>query len=111
MIQEATPALYRYHAAWDEFLRFQSDQVRMATEQAKRQEATAQRILLLSILIVGGRAGVIAIFATRRVARVVASRMRVQEKLFELNSELEQRVAQRTQELAHADDQLRGSLN
>jgi diguanylate cyclase (GGDEF)-like protein len=110
MIQQTTPALYRYHASWDEFLRFQSDQVRMATEQAKQQEATAQRILLLSILIVGGLAGAIAIFATRRVARVVASRIRVQEKLFELNSELEQRVAQRTQELAHTDDQLRGSL-
>ena len=110
MIEQTTPALHRYHSAWDEFLRFQAAQVRMATEQAKQQEVTAQRILLLSIVIVGGLAGAIAIFATRRVARVVASRMRAQEKLFALNSELEQRVAKRTQELAHADDQLRGSL-
>ena len=110
MVQQTTPALYRYHAAWDEFLRFQAEQVSVATDQAKVHEATAQRILLLSILIAGGLAGGIAIFATRRVGRVVMSRTRMQEKLYELNAELEQRVAQRTQELALAGQQLRGSL-
>jgi diguanylate cyclase (GGDEF)-like protein len=110
IIQQSTPALYRYHAAWDEFLRFQAGQVRMATEQSKQHEATALRIMLLSIAMVGGVAGAIAIFTTRRVAQVVTSRIHVQEKLWELNSELEQRVAQRTQELARSDDQLRGSL-
>ncbi|MFI5116223.1 MAG: diguanylate cyclase [Terriglobales bacterium] len=110
MVQETTPALFRYHAAWDEFLRFQNEQVRLATEQSKQHEATARRNMLTLILIVGGLAGALAIFTIRRVTRVMTSRIRMQEKVSELNAQLEQRVAQRTQELARSDEQLRGSL-
>jgi diguanylate cyclase (GGDEF)-like protein len=110
MVQQTTPALYRYHAAWDDFLRFQNEQVRVATEQSEQHEAAAQRTMLTIILIVGFLAATIAIIATRWVARVVTSRIRMQRKVCELNTGLEQRVAQRTQELARADQQLRGSL-
>lgn len=110
MTQQTTPALYRYHAAWDEFLRFQLEQVRMATEQGKQHEATSRRIMLVFILTMGGLAGAIAMVATYKVAGVVTSRIRMQEKVCELNAELEQRVARRTQELVRTEDQLRGSL-
>ena len=89
IVQEATPALFRYHAAWEEFLRFQLEDVKKTSEQGQRQYATAERIMLLFILLVGGLAGAIAIVATRKVARVVTSRLRVQEKIYKLNAELE----------------------
>ena len=110
MIQQTTPALFRYHAAWDVFLRFQKEQVRLASEQSKQHNATGRRIMLLFILLMGVLAGAIAWLATRKVAREVRSRIRMQEKVCELNTGLEQRVAQRTQELARSDEQLRGSL-
>jgi diguanylate cyclase (GGDEF)-like protein len=110
MVQETTPALFRYHAAWDEFLRFQKEEVKLASEQSKQHETTAQRTMLLFVLIMGGLAGAIAIFTTRKVTRVVSSRIRMQEKVCGLNTQLEHRVAQRTQELTRSDQQLRGSL-
>lgn len=110
MAQETTPALFRYHAAWDEFLRFQKEQVMLASEQSKQHEATGRRTMLGFILIMGVLAGAVASFATRNVAREMTSRVRMQRKVCELNTGLEQRVAQRTQELARTDSQLRGSL-
>ena len=110
MVQQTTPALFRYHAAWDEFLRFQKEQVKLASEQSKQDYAASQRTMLLFILIMGVLAGAVATVATRKVAREMTSRIRMQEKVCELNTGLEQRVAQRTQELARSDQQLRGSL-
>jgi diguanylate cyclase (GGDEF)-like protein len=110
MAQQTTPALFRYHAAWDEFLRFQKEQVKLASEQSKQDYAASQRTMLLFILIMGVLAGAVATLATRKVAREMTSRIRMQEKVCELNTGLEQRVAQRTQELARSDQQLRGSL-
>jgi ABC-type multidrug transport system fused ATPase/permease subunit len=110
MVQETTPALDRYHAAWDEFLRFQKEQVSLASEQSEQRNATGRRITLVFILLMGVLAVAIAWLATRKVAREVTSRIRMQEKVSELNSELEHRVAQRTQELARTHSQLRGSL-
>ncbi len=110
MVQETTPALFRYHAAWDEFLRYQKEQVRVASEQTKERDASGRRIVLLFILGMGVLAGAIGWLATRKVAREMTWRIRTQEKLSELNTELEHRVAQRTQELARSDEQLRGSL-
>jgi diguanylate cyclase (GGDEF)-like protein len=110
MVQQATPALYRYHAAWEDFLRFNSEQVRVANEQSKQRETTARRIVLAFILVMGVLAAAIAWLATRKVAREVTSRIRMQEKISKLNTDLEHRVAQRTQELARSDEQLRHSL-
>ncbi|MFZ0913998.1 MAG: diguanylate cyclase [Candidatus Korobacteraceae bacterium] len=110
MVQQTTPALYRYHAAWEDFLRFNNEQVRVANEQSKQRETTARRIVLAFILIMGVLAAAIAWLATRKVAREVTSRIRMQEKVSELNTDLERRVAQRTQELARSDEQLRHSL-
>jgi hypothetical protein len=53
MVQQTTPALFQYHTAWNEFLRFQNEQVRVATEQSKQRETTARRIVLAFILVMG----------------------------------------------------------
>ncbi len=66
--------------------------------------------MLILDFVVALLAGVIAIIATRQVARVVNSRIRMQQEVYKLNAKLEQRVTQRTQELQHTEEQLRGSL-
>ncbi len=43
MIQQTTPALYRYHTAWDDFLRFQKERVLLASEHSKQQYASIIR--------------------------------------------------------------------
>jgi diguanylate cyclase (GGDEF)-like protein len=62
-------------------------------------------VLLVAVLGAG-----IAWAATRKVARMVNSLIRMQREFYKLNAELEQRVTQRTQELQTTENQLRGSL-
>jgi len=110
MLEQATPALYRYYAAWEDFARFQFEQVKQVSEQGRKQRATTLRIMYVLELLVAALGGIIAWAATRKVARVVNSRIRMQQEVYKLNAELEQRVNQRTQELQRTEDQLRGSL-
>lgn len=110
MLQETNAALLRYHSAWDNFLRFQFDQIHEVTEQGRQQHARARRIMLALDFLVALLTACIALVTTRKVAQVVNSRIRVQEQVYKLNAELEQRVRQRTQELQTIQDQLRGSL-
>ena len=111
MVEQTTPALSRYHAAWDEFLRFQFDQVRDVSEQGKQQHINTRRIMLI-LDSIGGCAGHRHSFVvtTRKVSLIVTSRIRAQEEVYKLNTELEQRVSQRTQDLQHTEERLRGSL-
>ena len=110
MVQQTTPALFRYHAAWDEFLRFEKEQVELASERSKQQYATARHVMLAFILIAGLLAAAIAMVATRKVANLIKSRIRVQTEVNRLNTELEQRVAQRTRDLMGTQLQLQSSL-
>lgn len=110
MVAQTTPALFRYHAAWEDFARFQYDEVKEVSIQGVKQHATTRRIMLVLEFMVALLAGSIAIVSTRKVARVVNSRIRMQQEVYRLNAELEQRVDQRTQELQDTEDRLRGSL-
>jgi hypothetical protein len=107
MVQECTPALLRYHAAWDEFSSFQLEQISVRSAE----EYAASRRMVLALIVFGGAlAGTIAMVTTRKVALLMRSRVRVQEQLYKLNAELEQRVAGRTTELVRTEAQLRESL-
>ena len=110
MIEQTTPALYRYHTAWDEFLRFQKEQVSLASEHSKQQYASARRIALVFILIAGVLAGAVALITTHKVTHLVTSQIRMRNEVNRLNSELEQTVAERTTELVGTRNQLQGSL-
>jgi diguanylate cyclase (GGDEF)-like protein len=110
MVAQTLPALFRYHSAWDEFAWFQFDEVKQVSDQGQQHHATTRRIMLgldfmVALLTVG-----IALIATRRVARVVNSRIRMQQEVYRLNAELEQRVTQRTLALQRTENRLRGSL-
>lgn len=110
MVEQTIPALYRYHAAWNEFARFQFDEVQRISEQGRKQHATTRRIMFTLDLLVALLAGGIAVVSTRQVARVVSSRIHAEEEIYALNAELEQRVADRTHALQRTEDQLRISL-
>jgi diguanylate cyclase (GGDEF)-like protein len=110
MLERTYPALLQYHAAWDEFARFQFDEVTEVSRQGQKHHETTRRIMLILDFMVALLAGGIAVVATRKVARVVNSRIRMQQEVYRLNAELEQRVIQRTLELQHTETRLRASL-
>jgi diguanylate cyclase (GGDEF)-like protein len=110
LLQQTTPALFTYHAAWNEFVKFELEQMKQATLQSRESYFATRRITWALVLLSGFLASAIALFVTRRIAKEARTRDRIYRRLKSLNAELERRVAQRTEELARRDDQLRGSL-
>ncbi len=78
---------------------------------ARRKAATDRRALLTEETVAGGGAlaFVITAFALAALRRDFAGRHRAEAALRELNTELESRVTQRTEELARANASLRAS--
>ena len=69
IVKETIPALHKYHAAWDEFVEFQSKEVDVAAMQAQVDHARAHRFVVLLVALAISVALVIALFATRQVQR------------------------------------------
>ena len=110
MVEQTTPALFAYHAAWNDLVSFEMKQMRIAMEQSEAQYAKTSQITSTLVLLAGFLAAEIAFFATRRTASDAKARIEMHQTVQTLNVELEQRVARRTEELARTDEQLRGSL-
>lgn len=110
MVAQTTPAFLHYRNAWSDFARFQFEEVKRVSSQSRQHHATTRVVMLTLDLLVAILAGGIAMVATRRVRRDVNSRLRMQQEVYRLNAELEQRVFQRTRELQCTENQLRGSL-
>jgi diguanylate cyclase (GGDEF)-like protein/PAS domain S-box-containing protein len=102
MADETLPALLKYHAAWDEFMDFQKDQLNIAAKQAEVDYAKARRLASLLIVLAVAVAFAIALFTTRETAREIAERIDAQKEVSKLNAGLEERVVQRTSELSEA---------
>jgi diguanylate cyclase (GGDEF)-like protein/PAS domain S-box-containing protein len=69
IVKETIPALQKYHAAWDEFVEFQSDEVDAAVRQAQVDYDRVHRYLVLLVVLAVAVALVIARFATWQVQR------------------------------------------
>jgi len=76
MAQQSTPALLRYHAAWDEFVVFQGDQLELATQQSMAHYAAARRLALFIIVVAVVVPCTIALFAIRRMIREITTHLR-----------------------------------
>jgi PAS domain S-box-containing protein len=76
MSQQATPALLEYHAAWDEFVSFQGNQLDLASRQSKEHYAAARRAAMTILIAAVAMAGGIAFFATSRMVREMTARLR-----------------------------------
>ena len=99
MVEETTPALFKYHSAWDNFVQFQMDQVDRAAKESRARYATARALVLLLIVFAVLIATSIALFATRKMAQEMSTRILAEREVRELNAGLERRVEERTQEL------------
>jgi signal transduction histidine kinase len=73
MTQQTTPALLRYHAAWDEFARFQTDQMDMHVRRSRAHYSAARQMALFIIMIAVIVPCVIALFAIRRMVREITT--------------------------------------
>ena len=110
MLEQATPALFTYHAAWHDFEHFELQQIRTAAAQSSAFNRETHRFLQVLNWLTGVLAAAIAVFTTRRMARDIKLRTQMQAEVSSLNAELERKVTERTEELARADTQLRESL-
>jgi diguanylate cyclase (GGDEF)-like protein/PAS domain S-box-containing protein len=69
MVNETLPALLKYHAAWQEFVDFQKNQLELGTKQAERDYAKARRLASLLIMLAVAVALVIAAFTTQHAQK------------------------------------------
>ena len=106
IVTETLPALDRYHAAWEQFVEFQKNEVDVAIQQGQADYAQARRLASLLIGLAVALAAVIAIFTTRATAHEMGARIEAKNEVSKLNATLEARVAQRTCELSEANQQL-----
>jgi diguanylate cyclase (GGDEF)-like protein/PAS domain S-box-containing protein len=102
LVNETFPALLRYHAAWNEFVDFQKNEVDVAVQQAQIDYIKARRLAYLLIVLAVAVALAIALFTTRQTAREIAMRIDAQKEGSKLSAGLEERVMQRTSELSEA---------
>src|SRR5208282_3440582 len=76
MVQQTTPALLKYHGAWNEFMGFEGDQLARAARKSGARYAAARRFALLIIVIAVVVPCTIALLALRRVVQEITSRLR-----------------------------------
>lgn len=110
MVQETLPELRIYHAAWKALVQFQLTQTDAATEQSRARYGRTRRLVRLLIVFAVVVAGAIAVFATHDITQEMKTRIAAERQFNRLNEQLEQRVAQRTEELARAEELSRHSL-
>ena len=102
MVNETLPALVKLHAAWEEFVDFQRDQMIIANKQAEVEYAKARRLAYLLIVLAVAVALAITLFTTRETAREITARIDAQKEVSKLNASLEEKVMQRTRQLSEA---------
>jgi diguanylate cyclase (GGDEF)-like protein/PAS domain S-box-containing protein len=109
-VQETTPALIKYHAAWGGFIQAQIDEVNKAASES-RTRYSAIRDFVLSITALAVFLAIsIAVITTRKIGQEMKRRIRAEREVRELNATLEQRVEERTRELFVANEQLSSEI-
>jgi diguanylate cyclase (GGDEF)-like protein/PAS domain S-box-containing protein len=111
VVNETLPALHAYHAAWEQFVQLQKEELDAAIKQAQDDHAKARHLASLLIGLAVFLAIVIALYATRRTAYEIAARINAQKEVSRLNAGLEERVLERTSELVIADKELSVEIN
>jgi two-component system, cell cycle sensor histidine kinase and response regulator CckA len=106
MVEVSLPSIAVYHTAWGVFTQHQIDKIEKAIKQSKADFALAQRRLEFMVFLASLITVATALYVTSRVTREVADRQRAQKDLKESNDLLEQRIQQRTAELAQTNHTL-----
>ena len=106
MVQETIPALNRYHAAWSQFMQFQMEQMDKAANESRAHYRHARIIVTLLVVVAVLVAVAIAFLVTSKMAKEMRTRLLAERAVRKFNTDLEQRVEQRTEELARSNQQL-----
>jgi diguanylate cyclase (GGDEF)-like protein/PAS domain S-box-containing protein len=106
IVNETLPAIRKYHAAWNEFVEFQNNEVDVAAKQAQVDYARAHRLVVLLVVLAIPVALVIAVFTIRDTAREIAARTDAEKEASQLNASLEERATQRTEEELYRSHQM-----
>jgi len=106
IVEKTTRALYEYHTAWENFAQFQMEEIDEAARESRARYDTASILVMALIGLAVLVAVLIAVFATRKMAREIKTRRLAEREVRELNARLEQRVGQRTRELAESNQLL-----
>jgi PAS domain S-box-containing protein len=110
MVGVTLPRIAVYHDAWNAFTRCQVDEIEQAIKQSKADFAAAQRRLLFLIILAGLITVAIAVYVTFRVTQEIADRQRAEEALRQSYDQLEQRIQERTTELAQTNQALQAEI-
>ena len=106
MVQETLPLLIRYHIAWNAFVEFQGDQMEEAATARQALYTRARSLVVILILLAAALCAAIGFYVTRAMLKEIVRREKAEEQIGNMNASLEQKVAQRTQELALANQEL-----
>jgi PAS domain S-box-containing protein len=101
------PNLVAYHSAWDAFNQLEANEIEQTIKQSKIEFAADRRNFLLMLVGAGLFTSVIAIYTVMRLDREIADRGRAEHALRGAYDQLEQRVLDRTSELANSNETLR----
>ena len=106
IVNETLPAIRKYHAAWNEFVEFQNNEVDVAAKQAQVDYARAHRLVVLLVVLAIPVALVIVVFTIRDTVREIAARTDAEKEASKLNLSLEKRTTQRTEEELYREHQM-----
>jgi diguanylate cyclase (GGDEF)-like protein/PAS domain S-box-containing protein len=100
MAQETTPAMFRYHAAYNDLVQLEVDQIDKAANERRLKQAGTHRLVLWAIVLSVVLTGIIAFITARRIILETTKQLTNYERMY---AELRQSIAQRER----ADERVR----
>ena len=103
MVRVTLPLLLRYHATWNDFVRFQKEEMDWHIKEGERRLAGTRTLLLYLIAPTILLVMITGIFLTRFMTAEISRRVEVENEVWKLNEDLEGKVHERTVALARSN--------
>ena len=107
MVKETTPLLLKYHAAWDNFVQFQADQVDRSAKKSAADYSAIRAFCLSMVVFAVIVTTAIGMFATRNIVREVKTRVEEREAAKAMYAEEAAARDSAEHELRHSDERMR----
>jgi two-component system, sensor histidine kinase and response regulator len=106
MVRVTLPFLLRYHAAWNDFVRFQKEEMDWHIKEGESRLAATRVLVQYLIAAIILFVMVAGILLTRFTIAEISRREEVENEVWKLNEELEGKVQERTVALARSNQDL-----
>src|SRR6266568_818211 len=106
MVEQALPDLGEYHDAWNAYVEYQGHQMDLAQDSNAASGAATRKTTMFLVALAVLFAGGIGMFVTRNIVWHMNNSKRSEEALRRAHGELDDKVRQRTADLARANDAL-----